>query len=32
MDVFITKLRNHLQKDESIEVINILQLGYKPIA
>lgn len=31
MDVFITKLRKHLQKDPSIEIINIRGLGYKMI-
>ena len=31
MDVFITKLRKHLQKDPSIEIINIRGLGYKLI-
>jgi DNA-binding response OmpR family regulator len=31
MDVFITKLRKHLHKDPSIEIINIRGLGYKLI-
>jgi DNA-binding response OmpR family regulator len=31
MDVFITKLRKHLQKDPAIEIINIRGLGYKLI-
>ncbi|SHN32051.1 response regulator transcription factor [Mucilaginibacter sp. OK098] len=29
MDVFITKLRKHLQQDPSIEIINIRGVGYK---
>lgn len=29
MDVFVTKLRKHLQKDPAIEIINIRGLGYK---
>jgi DNA-binding response OmpR family regulator len=29
MDVFITKLRKHLQKDPAIEIINIRGVGYK---
>lgn len=32
MDVFITKLRKHLQKDTSIEILNIRGVGYKLIA
>jgi DNA-binding response OmpR family regulator len=32
MDVFITKLRKHLQKDASIEIINIRGVGYKLLA
>jgi DNA-binding response OmpR family regulator len=31
MDVFITKLRKHLQSDSSIQIINIRGLGYKLI-
>jgi DNA-binding response OmpR family regulator len=31
MDVFVTKLRKHLRKDPSIEIINIRGLGYKLI-
>ncbi|RZK56006.1 MAG: response regulator transcription factor [Pedobacter sp.] len=31
MDVFITKLRKHLRKDSSIEIINVRGLGYKLI-
>jgi DNA-binding response OmpR family regulator len=31
MDVFITKLRKHLQKDASIEILNIRGVGYKLI-
>jgi two-component system response regulator TrcR len=31
MDVFITKLRKHLKKDPSVEIINIRGLGYKLI-
>ena len=31
MDVYITKLRKHLKKDESIEIINIHGKGYKLI-
>jgi DNA-binding response OmpR family regulator len=29
MDVFITKLRKHLRKDPSIEIINVRGVGYK---
>lgn len=29
MDVFITRLRKHLQKDNSIEILNIRGMGYK---
>lgn len=29
MDVFITKIRKHLQTDNSIEIINVRGLGYK---
>jgi DNA-binding response OmpR family regulator len=29
MDVFITKLRKHLQQDPSVEIINIRGVGYK---
>lgn len=29
MDVFITKLRKHLQNDTSIEIINVRGIGYK---
>ncbi len=29
MDVFITKLRKHLQEDSSVEIINIRGIGYK---
>ncbi|MCJ0743254.1 response regulator transcription factor [Pedobacter montanisoli] len=29
MDVFITRLRKHLQKDKSIEILNIRGMGYK---
>ncbi len=29
MDVFITKLRKHLKKDEKIEILNIRGIGYK---
>lgn len=29
MDVFITKLRKKLQKDESIQIINVRGFGYK---
>ena len=32
MDVYITKLRNHLKDDPSIEIINIHGKGYKLIA
>ncbi|OKS88608.1 Transcriptional regulatory protein rprY [Mucilaginibacter polytrichastri] len=32
MDVFITKLRKHLQADLSIQIINVRGLGYKLIA
>ena len=31
MDVFITKLRKHLKKDASVEIINVRGLGYKLI-
>ena len=31
MDVFITKLRKHLRKDPSVEIINVRGLGYKLI-
>jgi len=31
MDVYITKLRKHLKKDESIEIINVHGKGYKLI-
>ncbi len=31
MDVFITKLRKHLKKDENIEILNIRGMGYKLI-
>lgn len=31
MDVFITKLRKHLQQDLSVEIINIRGVGYKLI-
>lgn len=31
MDVFITKLRKHLSKDSSVEIINVRGLGYKLI-
>ena len=31
MDVFITKLRKHLKKDTSVEIINVRGLGYKLI-
>ena len=31
MDVFITKLRKHLQQDKSVEIINIRGHGYKLI-
>jgi DNA-binding response OmpR family regulator len=31
MDVFITKLRKHLQQDPSVEIINIRGIGYKLI-
>ncbi len=31
MDVFITKLRKHLQKDPSLQIINIRGIGYKLI-
>ncbi|HEX9958391.1 MAG TPA: response regulator transcription factor, partial [Fibrella sp.] len=31
LDVFITKLRRHLQADEQIQIINIRGLGYKLI-
>ncbi|SFA51684.1 DNA-binding response regulator, OmpR family, contains REC and winged-helix (wHTH) domain [Pedobacter suwonensis] len=31
MDVFITKLRKHLKKDSSLEIINMRGLGYKLI-
>lgn len=31
MDVFITKLRKHLQTDNTIQIINIRGLGYKLI-
>jgi DNA-binding response OmpR family regulator len=31
MDVFITKLRKHLQADKAIQIINIRGLGYKLI-
>lgn len=31
MDVFITKLRKHLQKDPAVEIINVRGIGYKLI-
>ncbi|PPK99071.1 DNA-binding response regulator, OmpR family, contains REC and winged-helix (wHTH) domain [Parapedobacter indicus] len=31
MDVFITKLRKHLKKDDAIEIVNIRGVGYKLI-
>lgn len=31
MDVFITKLRKHLKKDSSLEILNIRGVGYKLI-
>lgn len=31
MDVFITRLRKHLKKDESIEILNVRGMGYKLI-
>jgi two-component system response regulator TrcR len=31
MDVFVTKLRKHLKKDASVEIINVRGLGYKLI-
>ncbi|MES2652349.1 MAG: response regulator transcription factor [Bacteroidota bacterium] len=31
MDVFITRLRKHLKKDEQIEILNVRGLGYKLI-
>ncbi|MES2108490.1 MAG: winged helix-turn-helix domain-containing protein, partial [Bacteroidota bacterium] len=31
MDVFITKLRKHLQLDPSVEIINMRGVGYKLI-
>lgn len=31
LDVFITKLRRHLQADEQIQIINIRGVGYKLI-
>jgi DNA-binding response OmpR family regulator len=31
MDVFITKIRKHLQKDAAVEIINIRGVGYKLI-
>ena len=31
MDVFITRLRKHLNKDEKVEIINVRGLGYKLI-
>lgn len=31
MDVFITKLRKHLKRDPSVEIINMRGLGYKLI-
>ena len=31
MDVFITKLRKHLKRDASVEIINVRGLGYKLI-
>jgi len=31
MDVFITKLRKHLRKDDQIEIINVRGMGYKLI-
>ncbi|MCD6333549.1 MAG: response regulator transcription factor [Bacteroidales bacterium] len=32
MDVFITKLRKHLQMDPSIEIINVRGIGYKLVS
>jgi len=32
MDVYITKLRKHLQSDPTIEIINVRGLGYKLVA
>ena len=31
MDVYITKLRKHLKKDPSVEIINVHGKGYKLI-
>lgn len=31
MDVFITRLRKHLKKDEQIEILNVRGMGYKLI-
>lgn len=31
MDVFITRLRKHLQDDESVQIINVRGMGYKLI-
>lgn len=31
MDVFITRLRKHLRKDEQIEILNVRGMGYKLI-
>jgi DNA-binding response OmpR family regulator len=31
MDVFITKLRKHLQYDSNVEILNVRGIGYKMI-
>lgn len=31
MDVFISKLRKHLKKDDTIEIVNVRGIGYKLI-
>lgn len=31
MDVFITKLRKHLQEDSNVEIINVRGIGYKMV-